>query len=291
MQAPNFPPCAYCCLTFNGSFHRWSLMSLTRGAKRKMEDGVLFPDSRSISSTANLIGQSLLLLEIPSDANTCLPVWEAIRSQQVDIRWTVNPYSISVLLAPITSKQKKPTNTSKGGLESSVAQTLPSSSTILQPEVVFHFFTRQSANPQNVLLKFPENGIQLPQKTQPSPSASVIVPLPVLITQVPAASQPSTPTEKSTIPTIQTPTASPKVPVPFPFHTKESSDVEICDNFLLGFCSAGKKCKMHHTLYPFHWQLWCVAKYEWIDFPPHSQVLLERMYSNVNQEAICIKDG
>lgn len=289
MQAPNFPPCA-----LNGSFHRWSLMSLTRGAKRKMEDGVLFPDSRSISSTAILIGQSLLLLEIPGDANMCLPVWEAIGSQQVDISWTVNPYSISVLLAPITSKRKNLRNSSKGEPASSVAQTLPSSSTTLQPGMVFNFFTQQSANPQNaphVLLKFPQNGIQLPEKTQPPPSTSVIVPLPVLITQVPAASQPSTPTEKSTIPSIQAPTASPKVPVPFPFHTKESSDVEICDNFLLGLCNAGKKCKMHHTLYPFHWQLWCVTKYEWIDFPPRSQVLLERMYSNVNQEAVCIKEG
>lgn len=275
-------------------------VSSNKGTKRKMEDSVSHPPSKS--SKVLLLGQSLLLLKIPEDINTSLPVWEAIRSQQLDIAWTVSPYGISIHLTPVTSNQKKTTASSKGERTSAEAQTLIPSS-ILQPQTVIQFVTQQPITPQNTsyaLLTFPQNNNQPPQQIPPNPipTTSIIVSLPVIITQQHFTIQPSTHTKQEVQPFIQAPTACltkqqarSEAPVPSPFHTKSSSDVQICDNFLLSLCHAGRRCKMHHTPYPFHWQLWCASKRQWIDFPLHSQVLLERMYSNVNQRGISIKDG
>ncbi len=279
-------------------------VSSTRGTKRKMANNVLEPPSKSPKVT--LLSPSLLLLEIPADTNTSLPVWESIRSQQLDIAWTVNPYSISVHLTPVTSKQVKATTSNIS--ESSTSSVAQTSCGILQPQMVIQPISQQHGAFQNascVLLTFSQNGTQsLPpgqlQKIPPNPTpgASVIASLPLIITQPQPAPQPGTPAKKGVLPAIQTPTATPaklhppsKVPVPSPFHTKSSSDIQICDSFLLSLCRAGKKCKMHHTPYPFHWQLWSVITHQWINFPPRSQVLLERIYSNVNQEVVSIKDG
>ncbi|GAA6221073.1 TCDD-inducible poly [ADP-ribose] polymerase-like [Lates japonicus] len=280
-------------------------VSLSRGAKRKMAS-VLEPPSKS--SKVTLLSPSLLLLEIPADTNTSLPVWEALKSQHVDIAWTVNPYSISVHLTPVTSKQGKGATSSKRESTSNVGQA-SALSPVLQPQMFIQPIIQQRDASQNtcVLLTFFQNGAQSlpcppdqPQNIPPDhkPTASVIASLPLVITHLQPASQPSTSPEKGCPPSIQTPTTTPtklrppsKAPVPSPFHTKSSSDVQICDSFLLNMCRAGKRCKMHHTPYPFYWQLWCVAAHSWVDFSPGSQVLLERNYCDVNQEVVCIKDG
>ncbi|XP_040886090.1 protein mono-ADP-ribosyltransferase TIPARP-like [Toxotes jaculatrix] len=271
-------------------------VSSRRGTKRKMAASV--SESPSKSSRVTFLSPSLLLLEIPADTNTSLPVWEAMRSQHVDIAWTVNPYSVSVHLTPMTSKQEK-------GTTSSVAQTSVLSSSILQPQMVIQSITQQDGASQGtscVLLTFSQNGAQSPQPQEippnPKPATSIIVSLPLIITQPQLACLPSTTTKKGVLPTIQTPTTTPtkiqvpsKTPVPSPFHTRSSSNIQICDSFLLSMCHAGKNCKMHHTPYPFHWQLWCVTTHQWIDFSLRSQVLLERLYCDINQEVIFIKDG
>ncbi|XP_074481935.1 protein mono-ADP-ribosyltransferase TIPARP-like [Sebastes fasciatus] len=266
----------------------------SRGTKRNLADGVLEPSSKS--SKVTFLSPSLVLLEIPAGTNTSLPVWEAMRSQQVDIAWTVNPYSVGVHLTPVTSEQGKSTTSTQTESTSSVAaQTLVPSSGILQPRMVIQSITQQHGAAQNscVLLTLPQNATQLPPN--PTAATSLVVSLPLIIAQPQPANQPSTPTKKQAIQTLTaTPTklqAPSKGPVPSPFHTKSDSDVQVCDNFLLSLCRAGKKCKMHHTPYPFHWQLWCVTTHQWVDIPSHSQVLLERSYCNVSQEAICIKDG
>lgn len=279
-------------------------ISLSRGTKRKMDDETSEPPSTS--SKATLLSQSLLLLEIPADTNTSLPVWEAVRSQQLDVAWAVSPYSITVHLTPVTSKGKT-TTSSKGERTSRATQTSAASTSVQQLCTVTQSVAQQHSSPQNasyVLLTFPQNGIQspsgLPLKTPLNPSSAtpLIVSLPLIITQPQPSVQPCTPTKKAALPAIQSPTATPtklqapsKVPVPSPFHTKSSSEVRICDDFLLRLCLAGRRCKMHHTPYPFHWQLWCVSRHQWVNFPPRSQVLLERLYSNVNKNSICIKDG
>ncbi|KAM9334659.1 protein mono-ADP-ribosyltransferase TIPARP-like [Symphorus nematophorus] len=277
------------------------LGSSSRGAKRKLANNVVVFQPPSKSNKVTLLSPSLLLLEIPADTNTSLPVWEAMRSQQLDITWTVNPYSISIHLTPATSKQGKTTTPSKSESKTSEAETsAPPSSSTLQPQMLVQSISQQLGAPQStssVLLTFSQSSPQSPQKipSNPTPATPLIVSLPLIITQPPHAAQPSIPPSKGA---IQTPTTShakqeppSKVPVPSPFHTKSSCDVPICDDFLLGGCPAGKKCKMHHTPYPFHWQLWCVITHQWIDIQPRSQVILERLYSNVNQEVVTVKDG
>ncbi|XP_054480881.1 protein mono-ADP-ribosyltransferase TIPARP-like [Anoplopoma fimbria] len=269
--------------------------SSSRRTKRKMADGVaavLQPPSKS--SKVTFLSPSLFLLEIPADTNTSLPVWEAMRSQQVDIAWTVNPYSVSVHLTPVTLKQGENTTSTQTESSSSVARSSASSSGIPQPQMVIQSITQQ----QNscVLLTL----LTQPQKipANPTPATSLIVSLPLIITQPQPAHQPSTPTKERVLPAIQTPTATPtkpqapsKGPVRSPFHTKIPPNIQVCDNFLLSVCHAGKKCKMHHTPYPFHWQLRSVLTHQWINVPSCSQVLLERSYCNIEQESIYIKDG
>ncbi|XP_039647501.1 protein mono-ADP-ribosyltransferase TIPARP-like isoform X2 [Perca fluviatilis] len=273
--------------------------------KRKLADS----EPPSKSSKVTFLSPSLILLEIPADTNTSLPVWEAMRSQQVDIAWTVNPYSISVHLTPVSSTQGKITTSRKSESTSSVAQTIVPSTRILQPQMVIQFITQQHGATQNscVLLTLSQNGTHLlpsppgqPLKIppNPTPATAVIVSLPLIITQQQPPHQPGTSTKRQILPATQSPTATPtkqrapsKVPVPSLFHTRSSPDIQVCDRFLLGLCSAGKRCKMHHTPYPFHWQLWCVTTHQWIDIPSRSQVLLERNYCNVDQKLIYFKDG
>ncbi|XP_071358051.1 protein mono-ADP-ribosyltransferase TIPARP-like [Trachinotus anak] len=283
-------------------------VSSSKGIKRRMVTSVVEPPSKS--SKVMFLSPSLLLLGIPADTNTSLPIWEAMRSQQVDIAWTVNPYSISVHLTPVTSKQGKGTASSKNESTPNVVQTSTLSSSALQPQMVIQSIGQQHGASQNtswVVLSSQNSSQSLPcppdepQKLPPNPkpATSLIVSLPLIITQPLPAHQPGTTAKKLVLPTapqtpttmaakLQTPT---KAPVPSPLHTRSSSDIPICDGFLLGLCRSGKKCKMHHTPYPFHWQLWCVTTRQWIDISPRSQILLERTYCDVEQDLICIKDG
>nr|XP_020505113.1 protein mono-ADP-ribosyltransferase TIPARP-like [Labrus bergylta] len=275
----------------------------SRRRKRKVEKDALSSETSSKPHKVTLLSPSLLLLEIPADTNCSLPVWDAMRSQQVDVAWTSNPYSVSVHLTPLTSAQGKTTAPSESESESSEA----TSYSLVQPHMVIQSIGQQHSATQNtscIVLTFPQNSTQ----TQPSHSGqtqmtpaiqntSLIVPLPLIITQLPVT-QPSTPTKEEVKPAVHTPTATPTkpkvpsdVPVPSPFHTKFCGCTLICDNFLLNLCRAGKTCKMHHTPYPFHWQLWAVSAHQWIDLPARSQLLMERSYCDVNQEVVFIKDG
>ncbi|KAF3705228.1 TCDD-inducible poly [ADP-ribose] polymerase [Channa argus] len=279
--------------------------SCPRGAKRKMAAGEA--ETLSKSSRVPLLLPPLLL-EIPADTNTSLPVWEAIRSQQVDVSWTFNPYSISVRLTPAASKRGKTATSSKRQATANVAKASALSSIIPQPQVVTQPITQQhgaSHGASCVLLAFTQTSTHLlpcpsgqPQTVTPQSPTFFIPSLPLIITQSQPAHQPSTPTKSGVSTAIQSPTttptklrAPPKTLVPFLFHTKISPNIHICDSFLLNMCHEGKKCKMHHTPYPFHWQLWCVTTHEWVDIPARSQVLLERNYCNVSNESVSIKDG
>nr|XP_033470322.1 protein mono-ADP-ribosyltransferase TIPARP-like [Epinephelus lanceolatus] len=278
----------------------------SRGTKRKLADDAVGLQPQSKSSKVTFLSPSLILLELPSDTNSSFPVWEAMRSQQVDVAWTVNPYSAMVHFTPVTSQQGKRTNSSQTEDTSSATQSSVPFSGIPQPQLAIQSITQLHSTSQNscVVLTLSQDSTQLAPSLPgqllytpptPTPVTSVIITLPLTITQPQPAFQPSTPTKRIT---IQTPPATPtmpqapsKVPDPNLFHTRSSANIEICDNFLLGLCQAGRKCKMHHTPYPFHWQLWSVVTHRWIDIPLRSQVLMEKLYCDVNQEAICVKDG
>ncbi|XP_033989524.1 protein mono-ADP-ribosyltransferase TIPARP-like isoform X3 [Trematomus bernacchii] len=272
--------------------------SSRKGKKRKSADSVVVLKPPSKPSKVTFLSPSLVLLEIPADTNTSLPVWEAMRSQLVDIAWTINPYSISVNLTPLTAKQGKITTST----QTESTSTLVPPSTTGQAQMMI-----QALSPQQVILSLSQNSTQFlpspPGQPQNSPSTStlatsLIVCLPLFITSPqPSLHQTSTLNQTQVLPSIPTlipPTKQQALsvePPPSLFHTKISSDIQICDNFLLNVCHAGNMCNMHHTPYPFHWQLWSPVTHNWIDIPHRSQVSLERLYCDVNQEVICIKDG
>ncbi|KAK5876591.1 hypothetical protein CesoFtcFv8_025926 [Champsocephalus esox] len=272
--------------------------SSRKGKKRKSADSVAVLKTRSKPSKVTFLSPSLVLLEIPADTNTSLPVWEAMRSQLVDIAWTVNPYSISVNLTPLTAKKGKITTST----QTESTSTLVPPSTTGQAQMMI-----QALSPQQILLSLSQNSTQFlpspPGQPQNSPSTStqansIIVCLPLFITSPqPSLHQTSTLNQTQVLPSIPTlippakQQALPVEPPPSLFHTKISSDIQICDNFLLNVCHAGSMCNRHHTPYPFHWQLWCPVSHNWIDIPHRSQVSLERLYCDVNQRVICIKDG
>ncbi|KAM3587533.1 uncharacterized protein V6R79_008203 [Siganus canaliculatus] len=272
-------------------------VSISKGAKRKMEKTVANVQPPSKSRKVCLLAPSLLLLEIPADTNTSLPVWDALRSDQLDLSWTVNPYSISVHLTPTPPKQA-----ASGSSEcaSRGTQTSPQSTSVVQPQVLVQPIAQQQGFTHILLRDIPaHNSTQAlpspaePQKTQLiiGQAASLFVHLPVIIAQTPPDALPSIKTPQAAIQTPSNLQAAPKALVPIQFHTRSSSEIRICDGFLLNTCNAGKRCKMHHTPFPYHWQLRCSAGNQWVDIPLKSQPLLERMYSNVRQEVVCIKDG
>ncbi|TKS90563.1 TCDD-inducible poly [ADP-ribose] polymerase [Collichthys lucidus] len=256
-------------------------MPYNKGKRRKLENSVSVVEPPSKSFKVTLLNPSVLLLEIPADTNTSLPVWEAIKSQQIHVSWTVDPYNVTVQLNPVISKKSNTATSGESENTSNVAQTSTPSTGSLQHHMALRSITQQ----QDVVLTFlsPPGD---PQKVRPNPTPadSLTVSLPLLITP-----QPSTSTKESLLP-IKLQAAS-KVPALSEFHTKGSSDIRICEKFLLNVCRAGKGCKMHHTPYPFHWQLWSLTEQNWVDFPAKCHVLVERIYCNVNQEYVAIKSG
>ncbi|KAM9772332.1 protein mono-ADP-ribosyltransferase TIPARP-like isoform 1-T2 [Syngnathus typhle] len=81
---------------------------------------------------------------------------------------------------------------------------------------------------------------------------------------------------------------APSVPL---FFTWSIDDVAICDHFLLGVCPLAYRCTMHHTPFPFHWQLYNSEVGRWVDIQSRAQLLLERLYCNVDQDTLTLIEG
>ncbi|XP_062239289.1 uncharacterized protein LOC133949119 isoform X1 [Platichthys flesus] len=266
-------------------------VSSGRGVKRNMASDVVPPPSNS--SQVTLLSPSLLLLGIPPDTDTSLPVWDAVRSQRVHVTWSVNAYSVGVRLTPATSDRAR--DASSGGREgASIAAWTSALSLTTQQQ------SDASQCPPSALLTFSQTGTHVspcpPQMIPPNPTTSLIVPLPLIISQRQPPRQPGAKTRKLAVirtpaPAPPRPPAPPKPPVPCPFHTRSSSDVDICDRFLLGLCRAGGRCRKHHTPFPYHWQLMCSLTDMWVSISPRFQVLLERSYCDAAQEVVSIEDG
>lgn len=75
-----------------------------------------------------------LLLEIPADTNTSVPVWEAMTSRQVDVAWAVNPYSVCVRLTPVTSQRGESTTLAREN-QGEPANPTPAASAVSPPLV------------------------------------------------------------------------------------------------------------------------------------------------------------
>uniref|UniRef100_A0A3P9QH12 TCDD-inducible poly [ADP-ribose] polymerase-like n=1 Tax=Poecilia reticulata TaxID=8081 RepID=A0A3P9QH12_POERE len=276
-----------CPKLFSPMSNRKSKMSdVSSGRRKKRKLAPKAPKGPSDSPKAILLNSSLLLLEVPADTNTSFPVWDALRSLKVGVTWTVKPYGISINLTPLPVKQEDITASCERENSSSVAET---SSLQLQIQ-----------NTSCVLLTVSHSCLPTPPHTNQSNQSLVnpiSVSLPLLITHSPQGYQPGTIATIKPPHAIQPPTSvsgdrdvEPKRPDLLSFHTKVSPDVRICDNFLLGACDAGKRCKMHHTPYPFHWQLWSIKTHQWIDLSPRAQVLLERSYCCAEQSDVTLID-
>ncbi|CAB1346040.1 unnamed protein product [Coregonus sp. 'balchen'] len=243
----------------------------------------------------------LLVMEVPSDTNTSLPVWDAMHSQQVDVVWTVTPYSInsgqttSTSNTPICSSGKSSSTTRIIHTSSGPSSALSQTQMIIQPLPQQMTPTKSTPTPSFLNLERLPSRLTSPRiwhqaQSKPPLSSSPCLsssPSPSLSTNLPPH---PTPAQTQATSTNQSPGPS-KTAVSLPFHTNTSGDIQICDHFLTYFCWMGSKCKQHHTPYPFHWQLWCVNSHQWVDFTPHAQVKLERAYCNVNREEIGVKEG
>lgn len=239
----------------------------------------------SDSSKVLLLNPSLLLLEVPADTNTSLPVWDAVRSLNVGVTWTIKPYSISINLTPFTVKEDI-TDSCENESTTAMAETSGSSCSTFQP---------QNQSTSCVFLTFSQNSLPvLPPTYQPSPNLlnPISVSLPLIIMHSPQALPSELPSASQASANISSDLVGrSKMPELSSLHTKISPAVLICDKFLLGTCDAGVRCKMHHTPYPFHWQLWSIITHQWIDLSPPAQVLLERNYCCADQSYVFLKDG
>lgn len=64
------------------------------------------------------------------------------------------------------------------------------------------------------------------------------------------------------------------------YHTHKEEGIEVCSAFLLGCCLYGQQCPQHHTILPYHWQLWHIPTQSWESVSGDAQEILERLYSD-----------
>ncbi|XP_074832065.1 protein mono-ADP-ribosyltransferase TIPARP-like [Carettochelys insculpta] len=75
-----------------------------------------------------------------------------------------------------------------------------------------------------------------------------------------------------------------------PFHVHQADGIRICDGFLLGHCPHRELCPLHHTRYPFHWQLRHGGQAAWRSLSDSSQRHLEKLYSNAQTSLVRFSD-
>ncbi|XP_068505771.1 protein mono-ADP-ribosyltransferase TIPARP-like isoform X2 [Syngnathus scovelli] len=83
-------------------------------------------------------------------------------------------------------------------------------------------------------------------------------------------------------------TAAPSMPL---FFTWNLDNIEICDQFLQGVCPLADRCTKHHTPLPYCWQLYNSEVGRWVDIQFRAQLLLERMYCNVDRDTLTLIEG
>ncbi|XP_075756471.1 protein mono-ADP-ribosyltransferase TIPARP-like isoform X2 [Pelodiscus sinensis] len=77
------------------------------------------------------------------------------------------------------------------------------------------------------------------------------------------------------------------------FHIHPRDGIKICDHFLLGHCTQRESCPLHHTRYPYHWQIRQRDSKAWQSVSESAQRHLEKLYCDTGKEQIKFvdKDG
>nr|XP_032649059.1 protein mono-ADP-ribosyltransferase TIPARP-like [Chelonoidis abingdonii] len=75
-----------------------------------------------------------------------------------------------------------------------------------------------------------------------------------------------------------------------PFHVHQEDGIWICDGFLLGLCPQKENCPLHHTRYPFHWQIMGSRRVAWQSLSDSSQRHLEKLYSDAKNGLVRFLD-
>ncbi|KAG6927837.1 TCDD-inducible poly(ADP-ribose) polymerase, partial [Chelydra serpentina] len=75
-----------------------------------------------------------------------------------------------------------------------------------------------------------------------------------------------------------------------PFHVHQEDGVRICDGFLVGHCPWRESCPLHHTRYPFHWQIRGIRGAGWQSLSDSSQRHLEKLYSDGQNSFVRFSD-
>ncbi|KAI1888560.1 hypothetical protein AGOR_G00186430 [Albula goreensis] len=250
--------------------------------KRKVEAAAAGLAGPCSQEPASLLSPSALLLQIPPCTNTSLPVWDHMRAAQVEALWSVTPYGITVQITPLTSQK---TSSKAVSVTRSLSVPVPAS--------------QNSSVSDSVRLLFPSVQSQDGSLTQSWK-------LPDLHTSVLPRSQPTLTSQTQTLGLTMPVTTVPPQPVAQPplsdllfelapkaewvqqacFYTRPSEDISICDRFLLGCCQNGFECKLHHTPYPFHWQLRRRDTHQWVSTSHAAQVKLEKLYCDIDRDSI-----
>ncbi|XP_025046699.2 uncharacterized protein LOC106732835 isoform X1 [Pelodiscus sinensis] len=74
------------------------------------------------------------------------------------------------------------------------------------------------------------------------------------------------------------------------FHTRQREGIQICDHFLLGNCPQGSICELHHTRYPYHWQVKRKDSQVWQSVNDSAQRHLEKLYSDIERAHVKLID-
>ncbi|KAJ8391030.1 hypothetical protein AAFF_G00096510 [Aldrovandia affinis] len=260
--------------------------------KRKIEAQFLDSGQSCREVPVSLLSSTELLLQIPPSTNTSLPVWERVRANQVEVRWSVTPYSITIRFTPLTSRKFLALPQSKA-LTTTQPSNLPVPSSLPLPSIqspsqsIFLTQVWRAPNPYRCIT--PHTQPLLPSQTQ-----TLSLTLPPTTTQPQLLPQPVPPCESYIIaPSGGSYTVPDLLFQPAPkamwvqqacFYTRPSENVCICDHFLLGYCRNGFDCELHHTPYPFHWQLRRRDTHQWVSTSHYAQVKLEKLYCDTDRE-------
>ncbi|KAG9328197.1 hypothetical protein JZ751_015888, partial [Albula glossodonta] len=201
-----------------------------------------------------LLSSTKLLLQIPPQINpeiSSLPVWENVHGAEVEAQWCVTPYCINIQITPFAARK---------------AETNAMSRVHPLPQTTSGAALSQSA-----------------PRVQNTPHSCRLFGPPPSRDLTPAVVQPQPCQACSTIFSGGRQAAE-------SYYCQSSDDILICDRFLTGRCRLKLTCRLHHTPYPFHWQLRCSDTHQWVSVSPSAQVTLEKLYCDPDQETIWLYD-
>ncbi|KAJ8261917.1 hypothetical protein GJAV_G00159960 [Gymnothorax javanicus] len=236
--------------------------------KRKFEAQSVDQESSRGQIPVSRRSSTELLLQMPPNTNTCLPVWEYMSAAQVDVQWNVTPYRITIQITPLNTTEKVLSNDQPVPQPSS--QSGPQHSTPLAhaslPDPSSSFMTSPcgASYPNRAFSPFAFS----PGDCITSTSADEYEVTDLLFQPAPKA----------------------KWLQQACFHTLPSDEICICDQFLLGQCQNGFDCRLHHTPYPFHWQLRRRDTYQWVSTSHSAQVKLEKLYCDIKRDSVRLQE-